>query len=476
MKKLLSLRIPTYLGLLILFLGLGITIFLVGGRTIVSSNASGDDQPQNIRITNVTDTSFTISYFTQVPVLGTISVGTDPKKSTITLDDRDQTKGGPAAHLAHYFTLAHLTPKTTYYFSIVSGKSTFLENNQPFHVTTGATLTTNPPFLPQFYGSIVMPDTPSEVIVYALSDGTQPVSTLLRPDASYVLSLLGIRSSNLSTYRSLPPGSRVALLFASNTGNSSVTIPLDQVSPIPPITLSKNYDFTLAPTGTPNSAFSTTNTTSFPLFSDNSSVKEMKVMVPADAQSFIDQQPQFKGTARPNSTVTITIHSQQVITATVKTDKFGNWSYRPSAPLSPGQHILSVTAKATSGLIETIKRSFAVYAQGSQFIEPSVAPEVITPTPTPGQSPATPTPTKAPTPTASKAPTPTPNKQAGGTVVSPTQAPSPTPAQFAAISPVASPHFPFTANFSLVLGAILCSVVVGIAIFLTILARSAAPL
>jgi len=70
-------RIPTLFGILLITIGVGITTFLVNQGVLFKSNASLTNQPQNVRITNITGNSFTVSYQTESKVIGSLNYGED---------------------------------------------------------------------------------------------------------------------------------------------------------------------------------------------------------------------------------------------------------------------------------------------------------------------------------------------------------------------------------------------------------------
>ena len=151
-----------------------------------------------------------------------------------------------------------------------------------------------------------------------------------------------------------------------------------QINSIPVITLSNNYDFREREqkNSSPSAAFE-----SFPSFSSTSSskTKGIQILTPGKGQAFSNQKPVLKGKGTPNQNVQITIHSSQQIQATVNTDANGNWSYQPNAPLSPGSHTITVTAKDSLGVLQTITQAFTVYAAETS---PTPTTETNTPTPT----------------------------------------------------------------------------------------------
>lgn len=244
MKNLFRMRIPTMLGMVLLILGLGSTTFVLQNRTSFEGQASEDKRPQNIRITNLTDSSVTISYQTSKPLLGSISYGATESFGSRVLDERDYESGSPQQFLLHYLSLSNLQPDTTYYFSILSGESIFLDNNKPFTFRTAPKLTDAPPLLPKFSGRIAGSESNSEIILYITSDG-QDYSTRIKNDGSYVVSLANLRSVDLSSYLLLSQNDSLLFTFVSPTEKAVAKVRSYQSSPLPAIVLSQTYDFTL---------------------------------------------------------------------------------------------------------------------------------------------------------------------------------------------------------------------------------------
>jgi hypothetical protein len=121
MKNILKVRIPTLLGLFFLFFSLGATTFLTQKTTVFQGNAAVDESPQDIRITNVSHSAFTVSYRTSASVPGRLSYGSSTSLGSIALDDRDKNTPTVPSHIVHYFTITNLKASSVYYFSILSG-------------------------------------------------------------------------------------------------------------------------------------------------------------------------------------------------------------------------------------------------------------------------------------------------------------------------------------------------------------------
>lgn len=423
-------KIPTLLGLLLLGVGLVTVSYLANNGSLFTTQATPAYAPTQIRVTNVSDTSFTVSFITEEEVLGTIAYGTDEKLGKIAIDDRDQQSGSPNPYTTHHITIKNLTPNTKYFYSITASDKVFLNENQPFTVQTLAPLISDPPKQAPIVGKVVYPDgtTDTNIIVFLVGDSTQSYSVLTKQDGSYVMPLNAIRTKDFSTYATLQSQDVLKMLFVSPKLTASASLFPSQINPVPLITLSNAYDFTLGenPSIEQETASNSATLPSFPSFeatevSDN----EPSIISPEHEEGFNDQQPSFEGKALPNETVEILIQSEHEITASIKANANGSWTYRPDQKIPPGEHTLTIKTKDSNGVIRTIKRAFTVYAEGSQFTEPSVSPLQSSPTPTPTifiEPSLTNTPTPMPEATLSPSATPSGN-EATPTIIPPPNEP-----------------------------------------------------
>lgn len=408
-------RLPTLLGVLFIMVGIGVTSQLVKTGVVFIGRALPSEVPENIRITNISDASFTVSYTTEAKVLGTISFGKDENLGNIAVDDRDQNEN-LGAYQMHHITVKELSPSTKYFFAINSGQNNFTKNNLPFDVTTAPGNKTTSSSRQKVTGKVINPDAtvPSEAIIYLSSENTKTTSSLLKEDGSYSL---------------FAEDAVLQIIIVSPSQQSNVTVFAKQANPVPLIILSKNYDFTtsLSPIASGSETASPAAQVNFPALSVSStSSKEPQIITPKKDEGFSDVQPLLKGSASPNSPVKIIINSETTIEDEVVADSNGSWSYRPKQELSPGQHTITITAKDKFGILKSITQSFTVYAQGTQVNQsatPSATPTLaLTPSPTstPSASP-TPTETLTPTPTPTLTPTPTkpPSEATKGEVAAP---------------------------------------------------------
>ena len=400
-NQLLNKRIPTILGVGLVVLGIVLTTIIVRVQTSFESNASNSEEPQNVKITNLSDNSFSITYQTDTATTGSVSYGNSKQLGNTQLEALDPKN-------IHSVTVEKLSPLTKYYLVIISGQNTFLNNSSPFEISTGPSIS-SPSALETLKGKVVLPDgkVPSEAIVYLSAYNSQLLSTTVAKNGEFNFSLNTFRTNDLSSYFEFNEDTTLKLEALSNSLKSTVSFSLNQTNSIPTITLSNDYDFTkdYAPTAS-NSAQS-----GFPSTTAKSENLKPQILTPKKDQSFTDQKPQFRGISLPNEDVEIIIHSPENIQSLVTADSNGNWAYRPPVNLSPGVHTITIKTRDSSGILTTIMQSFTVFAQGSQVSEsatPSATPtQKITPvsaftlTPMPLPSPTiipTPPPTGGPTP------------------------------------------------------------------------------
>jgi len=86
-------KIPTIVGILMVVLIVG--AIAVGSESYfrTATTASGSIQPANVEITNISDTTFTVSWTTQLAATGALSI-TTPHGTQVLFDDQDTKNQG----------------------------------------------------------------------------------------------------------------------------------------------------------------------------------------------------------------------------------------------------------------------------------------------------------------------------------------------------------------------------------------------
>jgi hypothetical protein len=91
-KPLWQRRIPTLLGLGFLVVALVIGVVFIGqGAGVFAPRATAETTPKNVRLTNVTDSTFTVSFMTEIETTSFVKYGTEEDAVNLQVaDDRIQ--------------------------------------------------------------------------------------------------------------------------------------------------------------------------------------------------------------------------------------------------------------------------------------------------------------------------------------------------------------------------------------------------
>lgn len=391
--KLLNKRIPTILGIILVLLCIPLTTFIAKNQTIFINRAANSQEPRDVKITNISDESFIITYITELPSTGSISYGQDKKLREFELENIDKEKGSFSPRKIHSISVKNLIPDTKYYLTIISGSNTFLDNGTPFEIITGINISSPSAKQTSIKGKVILPDgsAPSEALVYLKADKSQLLSCTTANDGTFTFSLKELRTDNLSSYFSTNENTIFNIIATDGSLISSASTSLNQGNSIPTITLSNNYDFIqeVSPV-----ASDSAKSSGFPSIPPSKENIKPQIISPKEKQSVNSQKPQFRGTSLPYEKVEIIINSDEEITTQVTADANGNWTYQPSANLSPGSHTITIKTRDSSGILTTIMQTFTVFAAENPTITPA----------TPSATPKI-TPTSAPTPTTIPSPT-----------------------------------------------------------------------
>ncbi len=444
-KGLWNRRMPTMLAFVILLISIWTTSFLVQQRVITVGRASPDKTPQNITVSNISDSSFTVSFTTEQKTVSGVSV----KRATssyVVFDDRNKTEPEAKPFFSHFITIADLTPETKYEFSILSEGETYLDEGKSFSVTTGKKLSSSPPVQTPVLGKIIQPDgSPGDDSIVELKLGnSQILSILTKEDGSFILPTNSLRDSTLANYLTLKPNDEITITALKQSFKSQIKVLYENSQSLPPITLEQNYNFTDVEKTKIATAASQLEIQSLPRrFGD------VRITTPRQSESFVDQRPTFRGSAIPNSNIKIT----SPVAADITSSANGSWSFRPESSLPPGIHKLTIETVDGFGVTRKISADFTIFPSGSQVADsatPSATPITTTaPTATPTTlvTPnvtvtTTPSATPSATPITTTAPTATPTTLVTPIATSPTTittaAPTATNAPQVSLAPTGS--------------------------------------
>lgn len=409
-------KIPTIFGVIVLVLGIVAGVFLVQSDKIFKTNASPEAVPQQVRITNITDTSFTVSWITDKQTQGFISFG---QSNSLGISIQQQSTL-PAGTFTHHVVVDNLKTQTTYYFKIGSGKDLFDNNGQNYQTKTATPLSDAPPQDIIFGNVNTDSGSPAiQTVVYLNILGVTPISALTDNQGKWSVPISTARNTSLSSFAKYSPDSTIEI-FAQSGNNKIATakIKVADAHPTPNIIIGQNHNFTnikSLPNGElPTSQInipSTTQTKASGFNVENqektSNKIEVKLTSLSDNESINTTKPQFIGSGTPNTILNLKLESPSVYTKTLTIDQKGNWGWTAPQNLSPGSHTLTISWKDDVGQTQSLIRMFTVLAQGSSNLPAFTASSsgvgsetTATPTTTPKATPTT-TPTPSPASTIS---------------------------------------------------------------------------
>ena len=193
--------------------------WLVGAAALLASLVvpllPGESQAtvaiSRVTVTNVGDTSFTVSWVTNVPSDGHVRYGPAADQLTSRAED---VRGAGHNGYTHYVRLTSLLAGTRYYFAVTSGDATAERDLQGhLSVTTGPTLNSPPAPSPNYFsGRVLKSDTvtPARGVIVqvflqrvqdgGLSDSSARLSALTDEAGAFNIDLSLARAADLQSY------------------------------------------------------------------------------------------------------------------------------------------------------------------------------------------------------------------------------------------------------------------------------------
>lgn len=375
-------QFPTLLGVVFLAVALviGLVVFQSGGLGGFAPRAAPETTPKKITITNVSDTSFSVSFVTDSPTSSFLKYGsTAAEQNTQVQDDRAQRTGQPNNSTTHHITVRNLSAGSTYYFVLGTGNGAEFDNNgQAFSVQTAAQPISPGGTSLSISGDVTSSTQPlAEAIVYVLSDEMAPLSTLTNQQGRWAIDLGQARNANTLQAVQVSNGAYLTLIAqgTSTTQSQQTAFTLQTGSPAPTIDVVSGPNVT-APTPSSGSntqqtatnsqttqseqtdtTFDSGNQSSFAADTTPDPVElDLSNLSPLDIPVVTTATPVIKGQAAPLTRVRIEVNSDNQVIQEVISDPQGNFELDLSEfsdGLEPGNHTVqySYTDPDTGELI-----------------------------------------------------------------------------------------------------------------------------
>jgi hypothetical protein len=399
-------KIPTIVGIIILLATTFAGVYFLQMNQVFKIGANPTFIPKDIRTSNVSDSSATISWVTEDSATNFINWGETQENLTKIEKESDTDQ----KFFTHSITLTGLKENFTYYYKINSNGTDYDNNGLPWQFTTGGGISLNQTSNP-ISGSVITSsgEPVKRALVYVNVDG-YTLSSLTSDSGNFILQLGNARSSDLKIPAKIDKAKTLLSVSvqAENGEGASAQIFPQSANPIPPLILGQVQDYrSLQPTlngQNPNADLNlpanASEESKFNVSSNLNVVKPTSVILESinEGETITSNEPEFFGKGPAGEEITISIHSEALPTETVQIPKNGSWSYSPSTPLAEGPHAITISWLDASGITRTLTRNFVVQAgEVPAFV---ATPSGNTPTPTPKITPTI-TPTVKPTATAS---------------------------------------------------------------------------
>jgi hypothetical protein len=371
-------KIPTLLALILLVVFIGVFIFAFEHISRTSTSAGASIQPRNVTVTNVTDSSFSLTWETADAATGLIEVFSSREKAEAFYDDRDTGgKSKPGTFTTHSATAINILANTTYDIKILSNGKMFLDNGKSYKVTTASTITGTPSGLEPAYGTIMTSaNLPAEgALVFLSLDGGQLLSTLVNASGNWLIPLNHTLTTDLSRY--VTAQTRITELIRVDLNNQEANAVTDTLNdaPVPTMNMGKTYDFRKVQAKAP--------TTPTVLGTQTQTGTTVALIQPAEGAALATSFPLVAGIGIPGKIVSVVLGITNPIagSTTVKSD--GTWLFTPPSALGEGKQSVTITTTDKDSKPAAITHQFTIFKSGTQVLGIATPSAEITPTATP---------------------------------------------------------------------------------------------
>jgi len=383
--------IPTLIGLAVLSISLAFGLFMTNRNTSFLSKASGNCEPKNIRITNISHYSATVSFTTIDPCLCDLNFNNKTVSNDTTIPSR-----------THYFEPSNLKDNTEYSFNIISGGKSFTSSD--YKAKTAKKPSSPTPNSRLAWGKVFYSDSKPAAgsLVYLSIPNSAPISSFVTENGYWYISLATSFNKALTSW--FVPVDNIPENFEVIAPDLSTTLVAGNTSrnnPVPDIIIGQNQSN--PPAGGPTAGKNIGGNTND--VSQTTVTKSLIIQSPKESETINTKRPDIFGTA---STYAIIVFNVGSIKDSVQAGLDGTWHWYPQLDLSTGLN--SLTAKSGT---QTVVRNFFISAEASSLaFTASGSAMQISPTSSPAPiSSISPTsallPTVSSSPTSSVAPSPT---------------------------------------------------------------------
>ncbi|MDP3994654.1 MAG: Ig-like domain-containing protein [bacterium] len=388
-------KIPMIVGLLILIVSLALGVSLISYRQVFKIGAGGEASPKDVRISNISDSSFTISWTTDKASLGAIKYGL--KESSLESIEKEEVDIESFTHLSK---ITGLKANTAYFFKVVSGGKDYDNNGVLWQIKTAPPIAEPKQNIIVSGNILTSTGNPATNAIVYISVGGNLLSTLTSQNGSWLIPVSYSRTTDLSSYVEIDPSTTLLEITVQSGQNEITTAQIypQSANPTPTMILGQVYDFKNNPPSQTNdlpgssleapegksqqSGFNIPNDIATP------SAQVVTLESVDEGEVVNTTSPEFFGEGPANANLTITVESDPVTTDGIQIPQSGQWKWTPPQGLSEGSHKITLSWKDAQGITRSLIRNFVVKAsEGPAFEATPSATLKASPSATPKVSP-----------------------------------------------------------------------------------------
>lgn len=382
--------IPTLIGVIFLALSLALGVGFVSYSQSFRLGASGELSPKDVRVSNISDNSFVVSWTTDKKTTGFVKYGEN--QNSLGKVAEESTAG---ENLTHLVRISGLSPGNNYFFKINSGGKDLDNNGLAWQAQTGPQI--GEPVQNMIASGTVLTASgkPAANALIHITFGGALLTVATSANGSWLVPISSARTADLTAFQNINPGTTLLEInIQAGLGEiASAQIYPQSANPAPAIILGQVLDFKNLPPSsegeipeadldapeesTPSSGFNLPDD----IPDNNSQVVTLESL--ENGEVVTSTTPEFFGSGPVNTKITIKVESDPIVEENVTVPSSGEWKWTPPKNLSEGTHKITISWKDTAGIIRSLTRTFVVQASEGPAFEATPSGTLATPTASP---------------------------------------------------------------------------------------------
>ena len=202
----------------ILLIGLPLLVFASYQVYQIISRASIEAKPNNVLLSNLTTSSVTVTWVTEVTSTGSVIPIVNSSEQSPVIDKR-----GSGKRYTHYVELTSLEPNTEYQFIIVSDSKKYTSEGSKNFTFKTAPITSDTPTPNPIHGS-VNGGSGDDVMLYALlkDKSSYPVSAIMPTGGNWIMDLSALRKVSDKSMIVVTDSTNIVVIAVSGINKGTV--------------------------------------------------------------------------------------------------------------------------------------------------------------------------------------------------------------------------------------------------------------